>query len=127
MKQIINTEKAPAPIGPYNQAVKIGNLLYTSGQIPIDPATGAKVAGGINEQTVQVLENLKAVLSATGASLDAVIKTTVFLQDMGDFAAFNAVYADYFAEECAPARSTVQVAALPIGALVEIECVAQVK
>ncbi|MDF7822402.1 RidA family protein [Pontiellaceae bacterium B12227] len=126
MKQIIQTEKAPAPIGPYSQAVKTGDLLYTSGQIPIDPATGSKVEGGIKEQTVQVLDNLKEVVAAAGVTLDDVIKTTVFLQDMGDFAAFNAVYAEYFGEENAPARSTVQVAALPIGALVEIECVAKV-
>lgn len=126
MKHIINTENAPAPIGPYNQAVKNGHLLYTSGQIPIDPKTGTKVDGGVREQTIQVLENLKAVLEAGGTSLENVIKTTVFLQDMADFAEFNAIYADYFAEERAPARSTVQVAALPIGALVEIECVAAI-
>lgn len=125
MKQIITTNKAPAPIGPYNQAVKCGNLLYTSGQIPVNPETGTKVEGGIKEQTVQVLENLKAVLAGAGASLDHVIKTTVFLQDMGDFAEFNGIYAEYFGEENAPARSTVQVAALPIGALVEIELVAE--
>lgn len=124
MKQIITTPKAPAPIGPYNQAVKCGNLLYTSGQIPVNPETGTKVEGGIKEQTVQVLENLKAVLAEAGATLDNTIKTTVFLQDMGDFAEFNGIYAEYFGEENAPARSTVQVAALPIGALVEIELVA---
>lgn len=124
MKEIITTTNAPAPIGPYNQAVKCGNLLYTSGQIPVNPQTGAKVEGGIQEQTVQVLENLKAVLAEAGASLDNVIKTTVFLQDMGDFGVFNGIYAEYFDEENAPARSTVQVAALPIGALVEIELVA---
>lgn len=126
MKQIITTENAPAPIGPYSQAVKCGNLLYTSGQIPVDPATGIKVEGGIREQTIQVLENLKAVLEAAGATLEDVIKTTVFLQDMGNFAEFNGIYADYFIEATAPARSTVQVAALPIGALVEIELVAKV-
>jgi len=125
MKQIIKTNKAPAPIGPYTQAVKCGSLLYTSGQIPVSPETGAKVEGGIKEQTVQVLENLKAVLAEAGTSLDNVIKTTVFLQDMGDFAIFNGTYAEYFDEENAPARSTVQVAALPIGALVEIELVAE--
>jgi len=125
MKQIIKTNKAPAPIGPYTQAVKCGSLLYTSGQIPVSPETGAKVEGGIKEQTVQVLENLKAVLAEAGTSLDNVIKTTVFLQDMGDFAIFNGIYAEYFDEENAPARSTVQVAALPIGALVEIELVAE--
>lgn len=126
MKKIIATENAPAPIGPYSQAVKCGNLLYTSGQIPVDPETGIKVGGGIREQTIQVLENLKAVLEASGATLEDVIKTTVFLQDMGDFAEFNGIYADYFVEATAPARSTVQVAALPIGALVEIELVAKV-
>lgn len=125
MKQIITTNKAPAPIGPYNQAVKCGSLLYTSGQIPVNPETGKKVEGGIKEQTIQVLENLKAVLAEAGTSLDNVIKTTVFLQDMGDFAVFNGIYAEYFGEENAPARSTVQVAALPIGALVEIELVAE--
>ncbi|WP_372795488.1 RidA family protein [Pontiella sp.] len=127
MKEIITTGKAPAPIGPYNQAVKCGNLLYTSGQIPVNPETGAKVEGGIAPQTVQVLENLKAVLDAAGATLDRVIKTTVFLQDMGDFAEFNGIYADYFGEDNAPARSTVQVAALPLGALVEIELVAELR
>ncbi|MDF7799207.1 RidA family protein [Pontiellaceae bacterium B1224] len=126
MKHIITTEKAPAPIGPYNQAVKSGHLLYTSGQIPVNPETGIKVDGGIREQTIQVLENLKAVLEAAGATLEDVIKTTVFLQDMGDFAEFNGIYAEYFAEATAPARSTIQVAALPIGALVEIELVAKV-
>ncbi|QBG46815.1 RidA family protein [Verrucomicrobia bacterium S94] len=125
MKQIISTNNAPEPIGPYNQAVQCGNLLYTSGQIPVNPETGTKVEGGIKEQTIQVLENLKAVLTEAGTSLDRVIKTTVFLQDMGDFAEFNSVYAAYFDEETAPARSTVQVAALPVGARVEIELVAE--
>ena len=124
MKQIVTTDKAPAPIGPYNQAVKVGNLLYTSGQIPVNPETGTKVEGGIKEQTVQVLENLKAVLAEAGATLDNAVKTTVFLQNMGDFAEFNGIYAEYFGEENAPARSTIEVAALPIGALVEIELVA---
>lgn len=126
MKTIINTDKAPAPIGPYNQAVQFGELLFSSGQIPIDPATGAKVEGGIREQSIQVLDNLKAVVENAGSSLENVLKTTVFLADMGDFPEFNKIYADYFAEETAPARSTIQVAALPIGALVEIECVAKV-
>ena len=125
MKTIINTDQAPAPIGPYNQAIQCGDLIYTSGQIPIDPATGTKVEGGIREQSIQVLDNLKAVLEGAGASLDQVLKTTVFLADMGDFPEFNSIYADYFGEENAPARSTIQVAALPIGALVEIECVAK--
>ncbi len=126
MKHIINTENAPAPIGPYNQAVKSGHLLFTSGQIPIDPQTGTLVSGGIREQTIQVLENLKSVLEAAGCSLDDVIKTTVFLADMADFPEFNIIYAEYFVEENAPARSTVQVAALPKGALVEIESVAKI-
>ena len=125
MKTIINTDQAPAPIGPYNQAIQCGDLIYTSGQIPIDPVTGTKVEGGIREQSIQVLDNLKAVLEGAGASLDQVLKTTVFLADMGDFPEFNSIYADYFGEENAPARSTIQVAALPIGALVEIECVAK--
>jgi len=126
MKHIQNTENAPAPIGPYNQAVKSGHLLYTSGQIPIDPATGQKVEGGIREQSIQVLENLKAVVETAGSTLEDVIKTTVFLADMGDFPEFNTIYADYFIEENAPARSTIQVAALPLGSLVEIELVAKV-
>lgn len=126
MKHILNTPDAPAPIGPYNQAVKSGHLLYTSGQIPIDPATGALAKGGIREQTIQVLENLKAVTEAAGSTLNDVIKTTVFLADMADFAEFNVVYAEYFDEENAPARSTVQVAALPMGSRVEIELIAKI-
>ncbi|MBT8046722.1 MAG: RidA family protein [Pontiella sp.] len=126
MKQIINTDSAPTPIGPYNQAVKRGNLLFTSGQIPIDPLTGELVEGGIREQTIQVLENLKAVVEAAGTSLDNAIKTTVFLADMKDFPVLNTIYAEYFGEDNAPARSTVQVAALPKGSLVEIELVAKV-
>jgi len=124
MKHIINSENAPAPIGPYNQAIKTGHLVYTSGQIPIDPATGALVAGGIREQTIQVFENLKAVLLCAGCTLEDVIKTTVFLADINHFPQFNQVYAEYFGEENAPARSTVQVAALPKNSLVEIELVA---
>ncbi|MEN8254127.1 MAG: RidA family protein [Verrucomicrobiota bacterium] len=126
MKKTINTENAPAPIGSYNQAVKSGHLLYTSGQIPIDPMTGEMVSGGIREQTIQVLENLKSVVEAAGCTLDDVIKTTVFLADMADFPELNTLYAEYFGEDNAPARSTVQVAALPKGALVEIELVAKV-
>jgi 2-iminobutanoate/2-iminopropanoate deaminase len=126
MKQIINSPHAPVPIGPYNQAVKVGHLLYTSGQIPIDPQTGDLVAGGIREQTIQVMENLKAVLEAAGSALDHVVKTTVFLSNMADFPELNAIYAEYFGEGSAPARSTVQVAALPKGARVEIELVAKV-
>ena len=126
MKKIINTDNAPAPIGPYNQAVKSGHLIFTSGQIPIDPSTGDIVAGRIREQTIQVLENLKNVLEEASCTLDDVIKTTVFLADMADFPTLNTIYAEYFGEENAPARSTVQVAALPKGALVEIEAIAKV-
>ncbi len=126
MKKIISTERAPEPIGPYNQAVKSGHLLFTSGQIPIDPATGDMVSGGIREQTIQVLENLKAVLEEAGGTLDDVVKTTVFLADMADFPELNTLYAEYFGEDNAPARSTVQVAALPKGARVEIEAVVKV-
>jgi 2-iminobutanoate/2-iminopropanoate deaminase len=125
MKQIINTNNAPAPIGPYNQAVKSGTLIYTSGQIPIDPQTGDLVSGGIREQTIQTLENLKAVIEAAGSTLGKVLKTTVFLADMADFPEMNALYAEYFGEDNAPARSTIQVAALPKEALVEIEAIAR--
>lgn len=126
-KTAISTTDAPAAIGPYSQAVRVGDTLYTSGQIPIDPRTGELIAGGIAEQTTRVLENLKAVLAASGIDLIHVVKTTVFLKDMKDFAAMNAIYAVYFAPEgvIPPARSTVQVAALPKDALVEIECIAQ--
>lgn len=127
MKTAISTPKAPAAIGPYSQAVKIDNLLYTSGQVALDPATGQLVSGGITEQTTRVLENLKAVLEAAGSSLAAVVKTVVFLKDMNDFAAMNAVYGRYLAPEgaVAPARSTVEVARLPKDALVEIEVIAR--
>jgi 2-iminobutanoate/2-iminopropanoate deaminase len=126
MKKIIHTDNAPAPIGPYNQAVKSGHLIFTSGQIPIDPATGKKISGGIREQTIQVLENLKNVLEEVDCTLEDVIKTTVFLADMTDFSIMNTIYAEYFGEDEAPARSTVQVAALPKGALVEIEAISKV-
>jgi 2-iminobutanoate/2-iminopropanoate deaminase len=126
MKQAVTTADAPGAIGPYSQAVRVGQMLFTSGQIPIDPATGTMVAGGIAEQTVRVCENLKAVLAAAGVGFEEVVKTTVFLKDMKDFAAMNEVYARYFAGEgfAAPARSTVQAAALPRDAMVEIDCVA---
>ena len=125
-KAAISTQDAPAAIGPYSQAVRIGNFLYTSGQVALDPASGAVVAGGIAEQTTRVVENLKAVLAAAGASLAQVVKTTVFLKNMGDFAAMNEVYGRYFAGQgvVAPARSTVEVARLPKDALVEIEVIA---
>lgn len=116
--------KAPAALGPYSAAIKVGELIFTSGQIPAVPATGELVPGGIAEQTEQSLKNLSAVLEAAGSGLDQVIKTTCFLTDMADFAAFNAAYGKYFSEH-KPARSTVAVKALPKGALVEIECVAE--
>jgi 2-iminobutanoate/2-iminopropanoate deaminase len=125
-KVAISTQEAPAAIGPYSQAVRIGNVLYTSGQVALDPASGAVVSGGVTEQTTRVVENLKAVLAAAGASLAQVVKTTVFLKNMGDFAAMNEVYGRYFASQgvVAPARSTVEVARLPKDALVEIEVIA---
>ena len=123
MKQVINTPQAPAAIGPYSQAVQIGNLVFTSGQIPIDPATGTLVQGGIKEQTRRSLANVKAVLEAAGLSMDKVVKTTVFMADMNDFADMNSVYAEFFSEPY-PARSAVAVKTLPTGALVEIEVVA---
>jgi 2-iminobutanoate/2-iminopropanoate deaminase len=127
MKTAIATPHAPAAIGPYSQAVKIGECLYTSGQIPLDPTTGQIVPGGITEQTTRVLENLKSVLEAAGSSLSNVVKTVVFLKDMNDFAAMNAVYGKYLAPEgvVPPARSTVEVARLPKDASVEIEVIAQ--
>ena len=124
MKQIIETEGAPDPVGPYSQAVRSGSLLFVSGQIPIDPQSGELVEGGIREQTVRVLENLKAVLEAAGSSLEGVVKTTVFLADLSDFPEMNRVYAGYFGESAAPARSTIQAAALPKGARVEIDAIA---
>ena len=126
-KQAVVTSGAPAAIGPYSQAVRVGDLLFTSGQIALDPATGAMLEGGVEAQTVRVCENLKAVLEAAGAGFAQVVKTTVFLKSMGDFAAMNAVYGRYFAPECAvaPARSTVEVARLPKDALVEIEVIAK--
>lgn len=122
-KKIIHTDNAPKAIGPYSQAVHTGSMIYTAGQIPLDPATMEFVAGGIEEQTRQVITNLKNVLEAAGSSLSKVVKTTVFLKDMNDFAKMNAVYAEFFSEN-PPARSTVAVAGLPKGALVEIEVVA---
>jgi 2-iminobutanoate/2-iminopropanoate deaminase len=121
----ISTKKAPAAIGPYSQAIRVGNLVYTSGQIPIDPATGAFVEGGIKEQTRQSLTNVRAILSEAGLAMSDVVKTTVFMADMNDFAEMNAVYAEFFAEPY-PARSAVAVKTLPKGALVEIEVVAEV-
>lgn len=126
MKHIIKTDNAPAPIGPYNQAVKSGHLLFISGQLPVDPSTGEMVPGGIREQSIQVLENLKAILEEAGGTMADAIKATVFLANMADFPVMNTIYAEYFDEEQAPARSTVQVAALPKGSLVEIELVAKI-
>jgi 2-iminobutanoate/2-iminopropanoate deaminase len=122
-KIIVRTDKAPLPIGPYNQAVVIGNLVYTSGQIPLDKANNV-VPGGITEQTKCVLENLKAVLEGAGSSLSKIVKATVFLKNMGDFAGMNAVYGEYIDVKTAPARSTIEVARLPKDVLVEIEAVA---
>ena len=122
--ETIIAPKAPAALGPFSEAIKVGELIFTSGQIPADPATGELAPGGIAQQTEQSLKNLSAVLEAAGSGLDQVIKTTCFLTDMADFAAFNAAYGKYFSEH-KPARSTVAVKALPKGALVEIECVAE--
>lgn len=124
MGQIIATDKAPGAIGPYSQAVKSGSQVFTAGQIPLDPATGKLVEGDIDAQTERVMLNLQAVLTAAGSSFDRVVKTTCFLVNLDDFAAFNAVYARHFGD-AKPARSTVQVAKLPAGALVEVECVAE--
>lgn len=124
-KEVIATDMAPAAIGPYSQAVRTGNFIFTSGQIPIHPATGQVITGDIREQTRQVLENLSAVLEAAGASLDQVVKTTVFISDMNDFAVINEIYGQYFTGSY-PARSCVQVARLPKDVGIEIEAVAVV-
>jgi 2-iminobutanoate/2-iminopropanoate deaminase len=122
-RQAVTTPRAPAAIGPYSQAVRAGTLLFVSGQVPLDPATGTLVPGGIEEQTRQVLRNLQAILEAAGTSFDAVARTTVYLTDLSDFAAMNAVYAT-FVREPFPARATVQVARLPKDARVEIDVIA---
>lgn len=126
-KTMVSTPEAPAAIGPYSQAIRVGDLLFTSGQVGFDPATGVLVEGGIVAQTERVLENLKAILEAAGLDLAHVVKTTVFLKDMGDFAAMNEIYARYLAPAgvVAPARSTIEVARLPKDALVEIEAIAE--
>ena len=124
MKKVISTPKAPAAIGPYSQAIQVGNLIYTSGQIPIDPSTGQFVEGGIKEQTRQSLSNIQAILQEAGSTMASVVKTTVFLADMADFADMNNVYAEFFTEPY-PARSAVAVKTLPKNALVEIEVVAE--
>lgn len=123
MKKVIKTAKAPSAIGPYSQAIQVGNLVYTSGQIPIDPSTCAFVEGGIKEQTRQALQNVKSILEEAGLMMSDVLKTTVYMADMKDFAEMNAVYAEFFTEPY-PARSAVAVKTLPKGALVEIEVVA---
>jgi len=125
MKEIIATEGAPRAIGPYSQAVRAGNFVFASGQIPIDPATGEFVPGGIAEQTEQVLKNLTALFAAAGVGLNQIVKTTVFLADMNDFTAMNEVYGKFFSE-APPARATVQAARLPRDAKVEIEAIAVV-
>lgn len=123
MKEIVSTTNAPGAIGPYSQAIKAGGMVFCSGQIPIDPATGEFVSDVVSEQTEQVLKNLSEVLNAAGSSLDGVVKTTVFLADMNDFAEMNDVYGRYFSAN-KPARATVQAARLPRDAKVEIECIA---
>ena len=123
MKKVISTTNAPAAIGPYSQAIEVNGMLFISGQIPIDPATGEIVAGGITEQTTQSFKNIRAILTEAGYTFDNVVKTTVFLSDMADFAAMNAVYAEYFKGD-KPARVCYEVAALPKGAKVEIDAVA---
>jgi 2-iminobutanoate/2-iminopropanoate deaminase len=122
---MVSTDRAPAAIGPYSQGVRAGELLFASGQIPLDPSTGELVAGDVTAQTRRTMENLRAVLEASGSSLEHVLKTTVYLVDLGEFARFNQAYAEFFRGHL-PARSTVQVAALPRGARVEIEAIARV-
>ncbi len=127
-KAVINTANAPAAIGPYSQGVRAGNLVFTAGQIALDPATQQFIGGGIAEQTTRVMENLKAILEAAGSGMERVVKATVFLKDFNDFAAMNAIYGSYLAPQdvAAPARTTVEVARLPKDALVEIELIAEV-
>jgi 2-iminobutanoate/2-iminopropanoate deaminase len=124
MKKIIFTENAPAPIGPYNQAILKGNTLYTSGQIAINPSTGELVADTIEAETEQVMQNMKAVLEAAGMTFENVVKTTIFIMDMNDFGKINTVYGSYFNEKTAPARETVQVACLPKNVNIEISMIA---
>ena len=122
---VISTNKAPAAIGPYSQAIKVGNMIFTSGQIPLDPESGVLVSGGIKEQTEQIMKNLSAVLEASGSGFEYAVKTTCFLADMNDFAEFNEVYGKYFISK--PARSCVAVKTLPKGALAEVEVIAIIK
>lgn len=128
-RQVIRTDNAPAPVGPYNQAIAAsGQIIFVAGQIPLDPRTGEIIGtADVTQQTQQVMANLEAILTASGAKFQDVVKTTVFLADMNDFAAMNAVYAQYFDEKTAPARACVQVARLPKDVLVEIDCIAVVE
>lgn len=123
MKKIVNTSNAPAPIGPYSQSVMAGNMLYVSGQIPLDASTGELVKGSIEEETHKVMENLKAILEEAGMSFANVVKCSIFVKDMGDFGKINQVYGEYFSED-PPARETVEVSGLPKGVNVEISCIA---
>ncbi|HEU5425154.1 MAG TPA: RidA family protein [Nitrolancea sp.] len=123
-KSVVATQQAPQAIGPYSQAIRLGNLLFTAGQIPLDPSSGKLVEGDIEQQTERVMRNLQAILEAAGSSLDQVVKTTCFLADLDDFQRFNQIYGQFFTNQ-PPARSTVQVARLPAGARVEVECVAE--
>ena len=124
-KQIVRTDSAPKPIGPYSQAVRLGNLVFVAGQGCVDPKTGQKVTGGVQAETRQVLENVKAILEAAGSAMDRVVKTTCYLADMNEFQAFNAVYAEYFPAD-PPARTTIQAGRLPMDLRVEIEVIAEV-
>ena len=126
MKQVINTKEAPGAIGPYSQAIKANGFLFVSGQLPVVPATGQFAEGGVSGQTRQSLENVKAILTAAGCTLDDVVKTTVFIKDMNDFGTVNTAYAEYFKQDC-PARACIEVARLPKDALVEIEVIAVCK
>ena len=126
MKKVIFTDQAPSPIGPYNQAIQFGNTLYTSGQIAINPSSGALILDSIENETQQVMQNLKAVLEAANMTFDNVIKTTIYIMNMQDFARINAVYGSYFSEAIAPARETVQVACLPKNVNIEISVIAMI-
>lgn len=126
MKKVVSTDKAPAAIGPYSQAIVVGDFMFASGQIPIDPATGELVEGGIEAQATQSMENVKNILAAEGLTFDNVVKTTIFLKDMGDFAKVNEIYGKYFTSE-PPARSCFEVGKLPKDAMIEIEVIAHLK
>ena len=127
MKNIIFSADAPAPIGPYSQAVAANGMLYVSGQIPINQSSGTLISGDISKETRQVMENLKFILNTAGIGFEAVVKCTIFMTNMGDYAAINSVYAEYFDENTAPAREAVQVSALPKGVNVEISCIAALR